>query len=203
MSIPDGGQVMKLKVCALAALAALSMLSGCNNNDSASGQARVSLLLTDTPIDLTGVEAVNVTISSVTLYPTDSSGDDSGGIELSSGPIAMPGDLTLNLLDFRNGQTTFVGETLAPAVSYNRIRLQVVSAELVRDDDNDPSTPGVATPITVPSGKVDVTVPFTLTQGDDLAITLDFDAQASVQVNSTNGQPDYLLRPVINVAGMR
>jgi hypothetical protein len=186
----------------VAAVLVLTAFAGCQTG-SGSGQVRVSVFLTDAPIDLTGVEAVNVTISSVALYPAEGSTDESGGVELSSGPIAMPGDLTLNLLDFRNGQTVFVGEALAPVGAYNRMRLYVVSAELVQDDDNDPATAGIATPITVPSSKVDIPVPFTLTQGEDLAITLDFDAQASVQVNSTNGQHAYLLRPVINVAAMR
>jgi len=46
-------------------------------------------------------------------------------------------------------------------------------------------------------------VPFELTAGENLAITIDFDAQASVQVTTTNGKNAYLLRPVINVAGMK
>jgi hypothetical protein len=142
-------------------------------------------------------------LSGVELYPSDSESGDAGGIELESGPISLPGDLTLNLLDFQNGSVTFLGSQTVPAGSYGRVRLQVVSAELVRDDDGDPTTPDLVEPITVPSSKVDVPVPFQLTADESLQITLDFDAQASVQVNSTNGQPSYLLRPVINVVGMK
>lgn len=90
-----------------------------------------------------------------------------------------------------------------PAGSYGRIRLQVVAAELVRDDDDDPATPDLVETITVPSSKVDVPVPIELTAGENLQITLDFDAKASVQVNSTSGRNTYLLRPVINVAGTK
>ena len=191
---------MKTKaMLALVALAAAGVVA-CNTGDS-TGQAGVSLYLTDAPIDLAGVTAVNVTVSEVSLYPSETG--DEGGIELESGPISMPGDLTLNLLDFRNGQVAFVGSQTVPSGQYSRIRLQVVSAELVRDDDGDPNTPDIVEPITVPSGKVDVPVPFGLTAGDNLAITIDFDAQASVQVNETNGVHTYLLRPVINVAGMK
>jgi len=186
------------------ALVAVVVLVACDTGSTKSGgRSGVSVYLTDAPLDLTGVHAVNVTLSSVALYPADAGTGDAGGLELETGPISLPGDLTLNLLDFQNGQVTFVGSQTVPAGSYSRIRLQVVSAEIVRDDDGDPATPDLVTPITVPSSKVDVPVPFTLTAGENLAITIDFNAQASVQVNTTNGQNSYLLRPVINVAGMK
>lgn len=186
------------------ALAAVAGLVACDTGSSSSGgRSGVSLYLTDAPLDLAGVHAVNVTLSGVAFYPTDAGSGDAGGIELESGPISLPGDLTLNLLDFQNGQVTFLGSQVVPAGSYNRLRLQVVSAELVRDDDGDPATPDLVEPIKVPSSKVDVPVPFTLTAGENLAITIDFNAQASVQVTTTNGKDSYLLRPVINVSGLK
>lgn len=196
---------MKLKITvAIVGLAALAGLVACDTGSSSSGgQSGVSVYLTDAPLDLAGVHAVNVTLSGVALYPTEAGSADGGGIDLESGPISLPGDLTLNLLDFQNGQVTFLGSQAVPAGSYNRMRLKVVSAELVRDDDGDPATPDSVETITVPSNKVDVPVPFVLTAGENLAITIDFNAQASVQVNTTNGKNSYLLRPVINVAGMK
>jgi len=196
---------MKLKIAVVVlAVAVAAGFFACNTGSSSSGgPAGVSLYLTDAPLDLAGVHAVNVTLSGVALYPSDAGTGDAGGVELSSGPISLPGDLTLNLLDFQNGQVTFVGSQTAPAGSYNRIRLQVVSAELVRDDDGDPATPDIVEAITVPSSKVDVPVPFELTAGENLAITLDFNAQASVQITTTNGQNSYFLRPVINLAGTK
>lgn len=179
-------------------------LPGCDTGDhSTAGQANVSLYVIDAPLDLAGVHAVNVTVSEVVLYPAETGDVDAGGVEMTGGPIGMSGDLTLNLLDFRNGQVAFVGSQTVPAGSYARLRLQVVSAELVRDDDGDSATPDITEPIVVPSGKVDVPVAFQLTAGENLAITIDFDAQASVQVNTTSGTNSYLLRPVINVAGMK
>jgi hypothetical protein len=196
---------MKLRIAVgFVSLAAIAGLVACNlGSSSMGGAAGVSVYLTDAPLDLAGVSAVNVTLSGVELYPAEAGSGDAGGIELDGGPISLPGDLTLNLLDFQNGQVTFVGSQTVPAGSYNRVRLQVVSAELVRDDDGDPATPDTVTSITVPSSKVDVPVPFELTAGENLAITIDFDAQASVQVNTTNGTNSYLLRPVINVAGLK
>jgi hypothetical protein len=196
--------IMKLKTpLTVLAVAALVALGACNTENSSGGPSGVSLYLTDAPLSLTGVHAVNVTLSGVELYPADAGSGDAGGIELGSGPISLPGDLTLNLLDFQNGNVTFVGSQVVPAGSYNRIRLQVVSAEIVRDDDGDPATPDIVESVTVPSSKVDVPVSFELTAGEGMAITLDFNAQASVQVTTTNGRNSYLLRPVINVAGVK
>ena len=196
---------MKLRlIFAVSCLAAVAVLVACDTGSTSSGgQSGVSVYLTDAPLDLAGVHAVNVTLSGVALYPTEAGSGDGGGVELESGPISLPGDLMLNLLDFRNGQVTLVGSQTVPAGSYDRLRLQVVSAELVRDDDGDPTTPDIVEAVTVPSSKVDVPVPFELTAGENLAITIDFDAQASVQVTTTNGKNAYLLRPVINVAGMK
>ena len=63
-------------------------------------------------------------------------------------------------------------------------------------------TPEIVEEIFNPSSKVDVPVAFSLTNGEDMEITLDFDAALSVQVNETGGQHPYILRPVINVAGV-
>ena len=185
-------------------LALVAGLPGCQTGSTpTAGASTVSVFLTDAPLDLDGVHAVNVTLSGLVLYPTQAASGDEGGLEFESGPISVPGGLTLNLLDFRNGQVTFLGSQSVPAGSYGRLRLLVVSAELVHDDDGDPATPDIAEPITVPSGKVDVLVPFELPAGESVTMTIDFDAQASVQVNTTNGRDAYLLRPVINLAGLK
>jgi len=196
---------MKLRIGFVVAVFVLAAaLPACDTGDhSTAGQANVGLYLTDAPLDLAGIHAVNVTVSDVVLYPAEAGTGDAGGVEMTGGPIGLPGDLTLNLLDFRNGLVAFVGSQTVPAGSYERLRLQVVSAELVRDDDGDAGTPDIVEPIVVPSSKVDAPIAFQLTAGENLAITIDFDAQASVQVNTTNGTNAYLLRPVINVAGMK
>ncbi len=188
-------------IASLVALIALGASTACSTGSNSPGMGTVSVYLTDAPIDLTEVHAVNVTVSGIVLYASDS-GDDNG-VALDNGPIALGGDLTINLLDFQSGATTFLGSAAVVPGSYKRIRLEIVSAELLMDDDHDPATPDVTIPITVPSHKVDVPVPFQLIQNENLMITLDFNAQASVQVNASNGQAGYLLRPVINVASAR
>lgn len=178
----------------------VALLGGaCATSDPTdSGTARVRVLLTDAPIDLSAVSAVNVTFTEFTLWPVQTATD--GEIVM-----GMPGggSDTVNLLDYQGGQVTLVASAEVPPGNYQRIRLSISSAELARDDDGDPATPDLVEPIVVPSGKVDVPVAFSVEAGENLEITLDFDAEQSVQVNATAGNPEYLLRPVIVPVGMR
>jgi hypothetical protein len=164
----------------------------CESDPTGPSRGRVNVFLTDAPIDLTDVLAVNVVVTEITLFGED--GDAEGGAV----PVALTsGDVPLNLLEFRDGSVVLIGTADVTPGAYKRIRLGIGSATLVRDDDGDETTPGVEEPIEVPSSKVDVPIAFAVSKGEDVDVTLDFDAQASVQVNSTSGQPQYLLRPVI------
>jgi uncharacterized protein DUF4382 len=174
-------------------LLALAIAFGCSD-PTAPQAGRVMVRLTDAPIDLSNVVAVKVTIDSMELFPVGASDDD--GMEMER-PGVMTGEgLTLNLLDFQNGQSILVASLDAPAGDYTKLRMHVASAELERADPNDPSLT-ITDSIFVPSGKVDVPVPFTVTGGDTTEVTLDFDASLSVQVNATPGGHPYILRPVI------
>jgi len=174
----------------------LTMMTACSDS-TLSGNTNVNVYLTDAPIDLTGVSAVNVTLTGVLLQ---TAGDANGDSVLL--PLTTEGDLVVNLLDYQDGQVLLIASGDAPDGDYARIRLLVSQAELVRDDDSDPDTAELVEPIFNPSNKVDVPVPFSLFGGENMEITLDFDAALSVQVNQTNGQHPYILRPVINVVGM-
>lgn len=154
----------------------------------------VSVFLTDAPIDFTGVSAVNVTLSELTLI---------GGDQLADGKaVDMTMNLgegaTVNLLDYQDGEVVLLGVGTVPQGDYRRIRMSIDHAELVRDDDADETTPEITELIEVPSDKVDVPVVFHVAGGEQVDVTLDFDAELSVQVNSTSGEYPYLLRPVIN-----
>lgn len=184
-----------LAIVGIALLGAL--VAGCSSDATTPSSGNVSVLLTDAPIDFTGVSAVNVTLTGMTLYP---SADSEGGPL----PMHMGVDpaTPINLLDLQNGTSAIVGMVDAPPGDYRRIRLEIGSAEIARDDDGDATTPDVVEPIYVPSSKVDVPVPFTVSGGEDVEVTLDFNAQLSVQVNETPGQEPYILRPVIAPVGM-
>ena len=166
---------------------------GCSDPTSPqTGQVRV--LLTDAPIDLSSVTAVNVTVQSLELFQTDTA--DTAGMEMQRPGVSTGEGLTLNLLDFQNGATTPVAMLDAPAGDYQKLRMHIGAAELVRPDPNDPAL-SIVESIFVPSSKVDIPVPFTVTGGESTEITLDFDAALSVQVNETPGGHPYILRPVI------
>ncbi len=188
---------MNKKLFVLLSLAlVLALLTISCSDGSSPGGNNVVVRLTDAPIDLTGVSAVNVTLTGVSLH---AEGDDGKSTKLS---LTAGDEMVVNLLDYQDGQVVLIATGEVPDGTYSKIRMHVSRAELVRDDDGDPETPEIVEEIFNPSSKVDVPVAFSLTNGEDMEITLDFDAALSVQVNETGGQHPYLLRPVINVAGM-
>lgn len=173
------------------AMLALGTLLHCSSSPLAPGGS-VRVFLTDAPLDLAGVTAVNVTLSQVLLFPAGE-GEEPIVMDLAG----QPGPVTIDLLDFQDGRATLIAQAEVPPGDYTKVRLAVASAELVRDEDGDPATPDTVSPIFVPSDKVDVPRPFTLSGGEGLDLTLDFDARLSVQVNETPGGPELILRPVI------
>ena len=136
-------------------------------------------------------------VNCIKLIPAEDENGDSEKLTL------VPGEpWVVNLLDYQNGEAVLLATGDVPAGEYSKIRLVVSDAELVMDDDDDPVTIDVVEPIFNPSGKVDIPLPFLVTAGMDMSITLDFDAELSVQVNTTGGQHAYILRPVINMIEM-
>jgi len=140
---------------------------------------------------------INVTLTGVTLKTAEDEEGDSFQLSLTAGD-----DTVVNLLDYQNGEVVLIAAGEVPDGDYAKIRMHVSEAELVRDDDGDPDTPDIVEPIFIPAEKVDVPVSFSLSNGADMEVTLDFDAELSMQVNETSGQPAYILRPVINIANM-
>ncbi len=181
---------------------AAAMAACSSDSTTTPSRGNVAVLLTDAPLDLTGVKAVNVTLKDVILYPVEAAGTsgDSAGTPLEMKNVVAGAGLTVNLLDYRNGNTVVIATADVPPGSYSKLRMEIDAAELVRAGAT-PSDPDLVDPIFVPSGKVDVPVSFTVTAGEPTAVTLDFDAAMSVQVNTTNGQHPYILRPVITPVG--
>ena len=173
----------------------LSAMTSCSSS-SMGGDGFVRVRLTDAPLDLSNVSAVNVTVREVTLKGEEDDEGESERLTLTGGT-----DMVINLLDYQNGASMLLATGEVPAGTYEKIRFHVVAAELVRDDDNDPDTPEIVEPIFNPSGKVDIPVMFMVSAGSDNEILLDFDAALSVKVNTTGGVHPYILRPVINAVG--
>lgn len=178
----------------------LGAATSCSSDDVVSpSTGRVNVLLTDAPLDLATVNAVNVTLVELLVFPRDDEGSDDDGMKMS---IVAGEEMTLNLLDFQNGTTITIASLDVPEGDYDKLRLRVSAADLLTDDDNDPATPDLVEPIFIPSGKVDIPVAFNVSGGETVDVTLDFDAELSVQVNTTNGVHPYILRPVIVPVGV-
>lgn len=178
-----------IRTASVAAVVFLLFAACSGDSGSGAGMGTVNVHLTDAPIDMTDVQSVTVTITDVTLYP---SGDAAGGVpEVSdAGAVPIPTHPdSFDLLTLTGGATTLLASGEAPAGHYQRIRLDITDATLTFKD-------GTVQPLKIDSGKVDVPIAFNLGTDESKAMTLDFDAAASVQVNLT-GSDQYILRPVV------
>jgi len=176
-----------------ASLFLLIVLLGCSSGSMNArmdrGNGTVNVFLTDAPIDLSNVKSVNVTLTSVVLYPSDDgtvadpAGEDGTPVVILSHPA------TFDLLTLTGGAKDLLGTDEVPAGAYARIRLEVSDAQLVYQDDTTAS-------LKIESGKVDVPIHFKIVRDESTDVVLDFDAAASVQVNET-ASDQLILRPVV------
>jgi hypothetical protein len=190
---------MKRTIVAAVSFLVLVGLAACSGTDvTISGSGSLSVYLTDAPIDLDGVNAVNVTVASLTVLPIcDDPDADCPELLLDLIPAEGSTEVVLNLLDYRDGAVILMASEAIPEGAYEKIRMDIIAAALLRDDDQDPDTPDLMEDVFVPSGKVDVVVPFMISAGELTEIVLDFDAALSVHLHET-GNHRYILRPVIN-----
>ena len=187
-----------LIVCILTIAISTLLLLSCSGSASVSvndGKGNLYVNLTDKPMDLTNVEAVNVTIDEVLVYPKMDEGIEGTPIHIAATDYTG-GAATFNLLSLVNGQTALLGNATIDPGFYESLRLNVSAGELLIDNDSDDSTAAIVEPLEIPSGKVDVVAAFEVRDGYSTYITLDFDAAKSVQVNENPNK--YILRPVIN-----
>jgi hypothetical protein len=149
------------------------------------GTGHLEVHLTDAPIDMTTVSNVYVNIVGVIVYPgvAEINGIDTTPIHLKTFPDKF------DLLTLTGGATALLAEGTIPEGFYQRIRMEISSATLIFKD-------GTQESLKIESDKVDVPIPFELRVDDVMAVLLDFDAAASVQVNETSSDK-YILRPVV------
>ena len=166
----------------------LTACSGSNGSGTAgvssSGSGQLQVNLTDAPLDMSTVSSVNVAIDGVIVY----------GAMLNDGSTPPPIQLmthpaTFDLLTLTGGATDLLASGEVPAGMYNRIRLEIASATMDMTD-------GTTETLKIDSDKVDIPIPFEVAVDETMTITLDFQADASIQVNQT-GNSKYILRPVV------
>src|SRR5262245_9272414 len=168
----------------------LLSLAACSGNhddgvSSMSGKGHVAVSLTDAPLDIDTVQSVIVTLDSVEVFSggTDSSSADR--VEL------MARAETFDLLTLTDGVTTLLAEGDLPTGSYKKIRTGVRDAHLVFKDLTEQN-------LKIDSHKVDINLPFEIIQDDNLLVTLDFDAAASLHIVEAGNSNQFILRPVVN-----
>jgi hypothetical protein len=184
------------QAAAVAALGLAALMAGCGGGGgSASGSGQLSVLMGDAPLSLTGVSAVNVTISKVEVHG-GSSVDATGTGTDSSWKTVWQGSQTFNLLALANvkDMTTLphiVDRGSLPAGHYNQLRMIVSSGNIVVN--------GTPQPLVIPSGGNTglKALPFDVASRQDTVLFLDFDLSQSVNLQ---GDGTYKLQPVIRLA---
>lgn len=176
-----------------------------SNSATTIGQGKLSIHLTDAPAEY---EAVYVTISEVHVHRADindsnesneTDGDAEGWIV-----VATPNS-TYDLLELQNGITTFMGEDLIPSGDYTQLRLILGATPdtalnilgnphpeaqyIILDDDQ-------AYALKVPSNTVKYNHNFTIIDGGDVDMVIDFDANKSIHSAGNK----WLLKPVLKVS---
>lgn len=158
-------------------------LIGCSkdqNPGTPAGTGTLKITLTDAPADF---QAVNITFSEISAHI------DSAWVTVRGEPI------TVNLLEWNNGQSIVIGTAEVPAGHYTQIRLKIDQAEVVVD--------GQTFPVTVPSGAqtgLKLIAEFTIPEGSTFELVIDFDANRSIVTTGPPNNPrGFILKPTIRV----
>jgi len=146
-------------------------------NENAQAQSgKLAIYLTDLPA---GVEKVLVTIGTVDVHKT-------GGAFFT----VFSGEREYDLFELQKNPELLFDTSLEEG-KYTQIRMQVAEGQI--------QISGVLYPLTVPSSEVKINCNFTVASGGTTRITLDFDAEKSLQVSGNPKNNNYNLRPVIKV----
>jgi hypothetical protein len=115
------------------------------------------------------------------------------GGEWISLPLAqMP--YTVDLLEFHSGKTTTLVQPVSlESGTYDRIRMSIGSASVLRD--------GSFYSVAIPTGDLVIEIDFffDLEDGRTLDLTIDFDLSQSLKLFQTPGASSYQLRPVLHI----
>jgi len=169
----------------LLAILALLVLAGCGDDDDqspATGEGHIQLSLIDSagPYD-----EVNIQVIRISVHRADE--DTLTGWRVLSGDT-----LAIDLLDYVNGQSIILADTVLAAGDYTQVRLLL-------GDENNVVVDGTAHDLNIPSGSttgIKLNHPFTLSDGALYAVTLDWDAERSIH---QTGGGQYMMSPVIRL----
>ncbi len=195
-----------LKGLLIAVMVGASMvLAACGSDDEGTGSLEVRLsdmstvapglsaLAAASELHVTGVEAITVTFSRVEVHSSANAGDnDAGWLEVldSSNSVA---ERTFDLLLVASGNFEVLGLTTLAAGTYQQIRIVIEKATITIN--------GVNSPLSISSGAqtgLKLNHNFTIVDGQETNLTLDFDAEQSVKEQPA-GSGNFSMKPVIGV----
>ena len=177
-------------------------------NQSVSGTGNVNFVLTDAPFPANMVAEANVTIDKISIRKvieneTDSTSTDSTNMEMdASGFVTVSEETqTFNLLDLRNGVTADLTEAELDTGMYDQMRLHVVSANVVLNDE-DSTTYDLKIPGGSTSGlKIKIKDGLNVSGGSMSTVLLDFDVSKSFVVKGNPKTPagikGFIFKPVV------
>lgn len=139
-------------------------------------QGRLAMYLTDLPVD---AEKVLVTINAIEVHKT-------GGAPFN----VFSGEREYDLLELQTDPVLLFDTSLEEG-KYTQITMHVTAGQI--------QIKGVLYPLIIPSSEVKINCTFTVADGGTTQVTLDFDAEKSLQVSGNAKNSKYNLRPVILV----
>lgn len=173
-------------VLMLMAVVLASCTDGINFGGAGAGQAHMDIKLTDAPGDY---QEVNIDVQALRIHFTPDSVDTTAGegkwIDLPVEPMKV------NLLDLTNGVDTLLASADLDPGHYRELRL-------ILGPDNSVMVDSTIQNLKVPSGQQSgykIKFKTDLEAGEELDVTIDFDAGQSVHKAGNSGK--YILKPVL------
>jgi hypothetical protein len=159
---------------------------------SSTGTGSVSVLLADSPTD--EYQNIWIRIHEVSLIPVN----DGAPVVI----FQSTDGLRVDLLEYQDEDYLLRVKRDVPAGQYSKIRLQVSDIEPTpKDPTNPPPCAKLDIDTKLPSGKIDLNPrePFTVSQGGNLSIRLDIDANKSINLHPAGKSGKCIFRPVVFV----
>ena len=175
-------------------VAAALFMSGCNKTETNGGPGRLSIRITDAPLNIADVEAAYITISKIEIRQANM--DDSYPfLELPMDPV------TLNVFELRNGITEELVNLEVPVGDYDLVRIYVDEAKLKIKDVAEEFE------MKVPSGeqtgiKLFVDPVIHVEGGISAELLLDFDLSQSFVMRGHDARNGFIFKPCIRAANI-
>ncbi len=183
-----------LKIITILTIASLGFFA-CDD-DTSDPKGRIELSITDAPIYDEDIVGVHIKVLGVEIR-------DGDGTWLEMNEFDEP--VSINLLDYQNGEVYFLTEDELNAGDYDEIRLILDMPEMGGGPKANPGTyleyeDGSVQPLFVPSGATSgykAKGEFSVPAGGVTSVTIDFNVRKSVVKAGNSGK--YILKPVLRL----